>query len=346
MPWRAFRLKWRGVNLCLGDVEVDFALSEDAQMIVDMAGRFSVEHLTANMRQYERAGGLPAIVHLAFEQSGLSHLAQLVGDAELQVPWAARCAVIERMSTVDGGAVLALWRAPWARALGKRLGASGKHSPGYLHLVTEIEHVLWPLQCVPIGERSEILVVDEAGAWGVANVRLRTVRGLGVRASGLAECAFDGWIERGQVRPELAQRVRAIMRLWGAAILSGVSRAALAYTIEYVQERWAFGKPLAHHQGLAFIVAEMAMRSEGLALLVARSAWAMEEGEGAEGTDAWLEAVESSLWITDNAVQLLGGHGYTQDHPVEKWMRDARAIGLLWGGVDLANRDAQRGIGP
>jgi alkylation response protein AidB-like acyl-CoA dehydrogenase len=196
-----------------------------------------------------------------------------------------------------------------------------------------------------MGEQTAVLVVDEIGCWGVAHVRLTQVRSLGVRAAGLTGCAFEGWVERGRVPPEKAMHARAIMRLWGAAILAGLSRGALAHTMEYVQERSAFGKPLAHHQGLAFIVADMATRAEGMSLLVARSAWAMEGGEGSEGTDAWLEAVESSLWITNHAVQLLGGHGYTQDHPVEKWMRDARAIGLLWGGVDLAQRDAQRRVG-
>lgn len=324
---------------------MDFALSEDEQMIVDVAGRFAAAHLHPHMREHERVGGLPVAIHTAFEDSGLPLLAELGGDAEMDVAWPARCAVIQRMSAVDSGAVVALWRAAWAQSLGKFLGASGDHPLGYVHLVTELEHMRWPLSCVPMGEQTALLVVDEIGCWGIAKVRCTEVRSLGVRAAGFAECAFERWAERGRVTPENALHARAIMRLWGAAILSGLSRGALAYTMEYVQERSAFGKPLAHHQGLAFIVADMATRAEGMSLLVARSAWVMESGDGPDGTDAWLEAVESSLWITNHAVQLLGGHGYTQDHPVEKWMRDARAIALLWGGVDLAQRDAQRRVG-
>jgi alkylation response protein AidB-like acyl-CoA dehydrogenase len=130
--------------------------------------------------------------------------------------------------------------------------------------------------------------------------------------------------------------------LYVASLLIGVLRQACEYSRAYAMERVAFGKPIAHHQALAFLITDMHMAVEGARLLVHDAAWRAEHGSGceAEAASAFVEVVEASRLIGPAAVQILGGHGFMQDHPVEKYMREARALGLLLGGVDGAREDA------
>jgi alkylation response protein AidB-like acyl-CoA dehydrogenase len=123
-------------------------------------------------------------------------------------------------------------------------------------------------------------------------------------------------------------------------------RAACDFSRDYALQRVAFGRPIAHHQALAFLIADMAMALEGTRLLVHEAAARLDRGDDAEEAcaTAFLEAAEQSLFVTPNAVQILGGHGFMQDYPVEKWMREARTLGLLHGGVDAAREDAGASI--
>jgi alkylation response protein AidB-like acyl-CoA dehydrogenase len=194
-----------------------------------------------------------------------------------------------------------------------------------------------------MGSGDRVLVLDDQGSFGIAEVSATPVRALGLQAAGPASCALIGWAEEGTASPAAAALVRASARLWGGAILTGIARASLEHASAYVQERVSFGKPLSNHQGVAFMVADMAMRLEGMDATSIHAAWMAESGETGPCTDAWLECIEGALFITNHAVQLLGGHGYTRDHPVEKWMRDARALSLLWGGLDLALDEVARG---
>jgi acyl-CoA dehydrogenase len=119
-----------------------------------------------------------------------------------------------------------------------------------------------------------------------------------------------------------------------AARLVGCSRAATEYAAKYATERKAFGKALYEHQALAFMMADMATRIDAVRWLVWRAAWSFDQGSPEavhEATVAFRHATELSVEITTDAVQVLGGHGYIQDHPVEKWMRDARCLGLVDG---------------
>ena len=127
-----------------------------------------------------------------------------------------------------------------------------------------------------------------------------------------------------------------------AALLVGVMRAAADFSRAYAQQRVAFGKPIAHHQALAFLITDMASAVEATRLLVHEAACALDRGDDAAErcATAFVEAAEQALFVTPNAVQILGGHGFMQDYPVEKWMRDARALGLWLGGVDAARDDA------
>ncbi|HZV03379.1 MAG TPA: acyl-CoA dehydrogenase family protein, partial [Planctomycetota bacterium] len=125
-------------------------------------------------------------------------------------------------------------------------------------------------------------------------------------------------------------------RILDAARLVGCCRAASEYANKYATERKAFGKPLYEHQALAFMMADMATKIDACRWLVWRAAWRLDQEGGAdqalaEAAVATKHAIDLSVEVTSDAVQVLGGHGYIQDHPVEKWMRDARCLGLVDG---------------
>ncbi len=119
-----------------------------------------------------------------------------------------------------------------------------------------------------------------------------------------------------------------------AAMAVGVSRAALEYAIEYAKEREVFGVKVAQKQTIAFMIAEMATEIEAIRLLVWEAAWSMDVGKPDASTQAYLAltgAIDMTMMVTDRAVQILGGHGYIREHPVERWMRDGRGIAMLNG---------------
>ena len=111
-------------------------------------------------------------------------------------------------------------------------------------------------------------------------------------------------------------------------------------------EREAFGRPIAHHQGLTFLITDMRSAVDGARLLLHEAAWRVDRSLecAAAAAAAFAEAVDASLLVGPNGVQILGGHGFVQDHPVEKYMREIRMLGLALGGVDAAREDAGRAL--
>ena len=118
-----------------------------------------------------------------------------------------------------------------------------------------------------------------------------------------------------------------------AAGCIGVARAALAHAIAYAKERRAFGKPIAEHQGVAFMIADMARIIEAGRLMVWKAAGACDSGSKnpalAEAAKAY--AKEAVMSVTTDAVQIFGGYGYSREYPVEKLMRDAKVYQLFSG---------------
>jgi acyl-CoA dehydrogenase len=163
---------------------------------------------------------------------------------------------------------------------------------------------------------------------------------LGLRTVVTADLVLDGCVvsesERlcgAPVVPGLS-RVLQRIHLRTAAAAVGLARAASEYAAAYALERQTFGRPIAEHQAIAFLMAEMAMQVEAARNLVWRAAWCFDTDQAdadAEVAMALVHATRAAGSVTENAVQLLGGHGYMQDHPVEKWMRDAKALALSWG---------------
>jgi alkylation response protein AidB-like acyl-CoA dehydrogenase len=127
----------------------------------------------------------------------------------------------------------------------------------------------------------------------------------------------------------------ALSRLGWAALAVGTSHAVLDYVVPYVKERHAFGEPIAHRQAVAFMCANMAIEFDGLRLITWRGASRADQGLpfAREAALAKRLGTDKGMQIGLDGVQLLGGHGYTKEHPVERWYRDLRAIGVAEGVV-------------
>ncbi len=122
-----------------------------------------------------------------------------------------------------------------------------------------------------------------------------------------------------------------------AAVMLGLSRAVLDYCIPYTKDRVAFDEPIAKKQSIAFRLADMHIEQHALRQLVWQAASLLEHAEDATRA-AWQArsyAAEKCMWIADNGVQVLGGHGFIREHPVEMWFRNARTLGVLEGLVTL-----------
>ena len=137
---------------------------------------------------------------------------------------------------------------------------------------------------------------------------------------------------------------RSRVTLGGSA--TGLARAALEYATEYARERVQFGKPIAEHQAVSFRLADMALRVDASRLLVWRAAKLIDAGERAttEAAMAKLHASETAMWCTWAALQTLGGWGYSREHPVEKWMRDAKLEEIEEGTSDIQRLVIARGL--
>lgn len=187
------------------------------------------------------------------------------------------------------------------------------------------------------GDGPALFVVDAASK----GVSRRAEPAMGLKACGLARIQLKG------------VKVPASQRLAGAdfdfqafldysalafcALAVGTGQAALDYVVPYCNERQAFGEPISHRQGVAFMIADIAIELESMRLMLWRACALAESGQPfhREAYLARLLCAEKAMKIGCDAVQLLGGHGFTQEHPVERWYRDLRSVGVLAGGLHL-----------
>jgi alkylation response protein AidB-like acyl-CoA dehydrogenase len=122
-------------------------------------------------------------------------------------------------------------------------------------------------------------------------------------------------------------------RLGWCAVALGTGQAVLDYVIPYVKDRTAFGESIARRQAVAFAVANIAIELEGMRLATYRAASRVDQDLefAREVALARRLAAERGMGIGSDGVQLLGGHGYVKEHPVERWYRDLRAAGVMEG---------------
>jgi acyl-CoA dehydrogenase len=117
----------------------------------------------------------------------------------------------------------------------------------------------------------------------------------------------------------------------------GIARAAYEFALDYAKERKAFGRPIIMNQAIAFKLADMALEIDAARLLVWRAAWQARNGglSRGEGSMSKLKAGEVAVWVTEQAIQILGGYGYTREYPVERWHRDAKIYTIFEGTSEI-----------
>ena len=127
----------------------------------------------------------------------------------------------------------------------------------------------------------------------------------------------------------------------------GIARAAYEYALDYSRTRVQFGRPIVENQGIAFMLADMRTRLDAARLLVWRAAWMGRNGvpfTAGEGSMSKLFAGEAAVDITEKAIQVLGGNGYTREYPVERWHRDAKIYTIFEGTSEIQRLIISRAI--
>ncbi len=121
------------------------------------------------------------------------------------------------------------------------------------------------------------------------------------------------------------------------AVQVGVARAVLEYCVPYAKDRVAFDEPISKKQSIAFRLSDMHIEIEAMRLLSWKTASLLEQGIDATKAAQLARGyvAEKGLWIADNGIQVLGGHGFIREHPVEMWFRNARTLGVLEGTIGL-----------
>jgi alkylation response protein AidB-like acyl-CoA dehydrogenase len=185
---------------------------------------------------------------------------------------------------------------------------------------------------------------------------------MGIRASHTAEVILDdcripganllGGKEKlderlARARDGKSSRVQAAMATFEAsrpavgAQALGIARAAYEFALDYAKERKQFGR------AIAFKLANMHMHIDASRLLVWRAAWMSRAGkkfEGAEGSQSKLYAGETAVWVTEEAIQILGGYGYVRENPVERWHRDSKIYTIFEGTSEIQRLVIARAI--
>ncbi|MBW7882461.1 MAG: acyl-CoA dehydrogenase family protein [Caldilineaceae bacterium] len=168
----------------------------------------------------------------------------------------------------------------------------------------------------------------------------KRVKLMGMQALAMFEVEFDHVSvpkanRLGGLKGIRIQKLLTLSRMTLAALAVGIARAAYEYALNYAKEREAFGEPIAHRQSIAFMLANMRIEIDGARLMMWDAAYKYDNGEDASRAAALAKSYADKmvLEVTDGAVQVLGGHGYIREHPVELWLRNGRGFVTLEGAV-------------
>jgi alkylation response protein AidB-like acyl-CoA dehydrogenase len=208
-----------------------------------------------------------------------------------------------------------------------------------------------------LGSRGQASFIVPPGTPGLSQGQ--KFRKYGIRASHTAEVVLDGVRVPGgcliggkdrlderlaRVREGGSSGEQAAMRTFErsrpsvAAMAVGIGRAAVEYATEYARNREQFGRPIGQNQAIAFMLADMQASVDAARLLTWRAAWMARNGKSfdhAEGSMCKLVAGETAVRVTDQAMQILGGNGYTREFPVERWHRDAKIFTIFEGTSEI-----------
>ncbi len=171
-------------------------------------------------------------------------------------------------------------------------------------------------------------------------VQIEAEPSMGLRAASLSRVVLkDVRLEPiallGDTDGEVYAECVRLSRLAWCALSVGTAQAVLDYVVPYVNERQAFGEPVSHRQSVAFMVADIGIELQSMRLVTYRAASRAAQGKPFDREVALARRLcaERGMQIGNDGVQLLGGHGFVKEHPVERWYRDLRVVGLVEGGV-------------
>lgn len=205
---------------------------------------------------------------------------------------------------------------------------------GEKSLVVRGAHAAFFLVAARIDDDSNALFLVDGQADGLS---ARAEPAMGIRAASTARVRFDDVDAEKLGGSESAfdyAQFLALSRIGWNALACGTTQAIRDYVIPYVKERTAFGEPVANRQGVAFLIADMGIEGDGMQLANWRAAALEEQGKDGRRAAylAHLLATEKGMKIGTDGVQLLGGHGFVKEHPVERWYRNLRATAFAGGG--------------
>ncbi len=155
--------------------------------------------------------------------------------------------------------------------------------------------------------------------------------------------AREGRSSRGNASMATFEASRPVV---GAQAL-GIARAAYEYSLEYAKNREQFGKAIIENQAIAFTLANMKMEIDAARLLVWRASWMGRNQvpfENAEGSMSKLKSGEVAVWVTERAMQIMGGNGYAREYPVERWHRDSKIYDIFEGTAEIQRMVIARAI--
>jgi alkylation response protein AidB-like acyl-CoA dehydrogenase len=183
------------------------------------------------------------------------------------------------------------------------------------------------------------LFIVESGTKGIS---VEAEPAMGIRAAATGRLIFDdvalpAAALLGGGEADVYRECVQLGRLGWCAVAVGTGQAVLDYVKTYVNERTAFGEPISNRQAVAFTVANIAIELDGMRLATYRAAGRVDQGLSFSREVALARrlAAERGMAIGSDGVQLLGGHGYVKEHPVERWYRDLRAAGIMEGALVL-----------
>ena len=186
------------------------------------------------------------------------------------------------------------------------------------------------------GHGPGLLVVESS----TAGLSIEEDTAMGLRAAACARLALDrasvpATALLGEGRPEVYAECIQLSRLAWCALATGCAQAALDYLVPYTNDRQAFGEPISHRQSVAFAISNIAIELNGMRLLTWRAASLADADKPFAEAAALARRLcaDKAAQIGSDAVQLLGGHGFVKEHPVERWYRDLRAVGVMEGGL-------------
>lgn len=224
---------------------------------------------------------------------------------------------------------------PWALQTTARAVDGGYVLSGVKSLVPRAADCELFIVAAQLEGRGPALFIVESSASGLA-IEAEPAMGLRAAATGrlhLDQVRVGAGALLGEGQAEVYRDCIDLGRIAWNALAVGTAQAALDYLVPYVNERIAFGEPISHRQSVAFAVANVGIELEGMRLLNWRAASRAEQGLSftQEAAVARRLCADKGAVIGSDAVQLLGGHGFVKEHPVERWYRDLRAAGVMEG---------------